>query len=351
MYRDSRRTRIVLALLILTSFTLITIDYRAGDGTALRGLRQAAAAVFGPVQRAVTSAVRPIGNALATLGDLGGLNDEVKRLRDENIDLRNKLHQFDDISRENAELRKLNGLTTRGGYKTVRCRVSALGPGNFEWTATIDCGSGDGIRKDQTVVNGDGLVGKVVEVAPFSALVLLSVDPEFTVIGRLAAHGTTGPVTGNGLRPMKMQLLAPTARVSVGEAIVSNGVQGGIVSGVPIGVVTKIGTERSVVTRTVEVRPFVNFTALDTIAVVVEPPRRDPRNAVLLTASPTPTATPTPTAAPCVSGSPTGSPAGSPTGSPGGSPAPSASPCPSPSPSPTPGATFGTPRPTATPTP
>ena len=46
-------------------FTLITVDYRAGDGTVLRGLRTATAAVFGPVQRAVTSVVRPIGNALA----------------------------------------------------------------------------------------------------------------------------------------------------------------------------------------------------------------------------------------------------------------------------------------------
>jgi rod shape-determining protein MreC len=352
VYRDSRRTRIVLALLILTSFTLITIDYRAGDGTALRGLRRATAAVFGPVQRAVTSAVRPIGNALSTLGDLGGLNDEVHRLRDENTDLRNQLHQVDDLRRENEELRKLNGLTTRGGYKTVRCRVIALGPDNFEWVATVDCGSGDGLRKDQTVVNGDGLVGKVVEVAPFSAQVLLAIDPEFTVIGRLSVHGTTGPVTGNGLRPMEMQLLAPTAQVSVGEAIVSNGVQGGIVSGVPIGVVTKVSTERSVVTRTVEVRPFVTFTALDTVAVVVEPPRKDPRNAVLLTATPTPTATPSPTPVRCGSASPGPGPGRTP--GPGDSPTPGApppSPCPSatPSPTPTPGRTFGTPRPTGTP--
>jgi rod shape-determining protein MreC len=356
VYRDSRRTRIVLALLILTSFTLITIDYRAGEGTALRGLRRGAAAVFGPVQRAVTSAVRPIGNALSTLGDLGGLNDEVKRLRDENTDLRNQLHQVDDLRRENDDLRKLNGLTTRGGYRTVRCRVIAVGPDNFEWTATVDCGSGDGLRKDQTVVNGDGLVGKVVEVAPFSAQVLLAVDPEFTVIGRLAVHGTTGPVTGNGLRPMEMQLLQPTAVVSVGEAIVSNGVQGGIVSGVPIGVVTRVGTERSVVTRTVEVRPFVTFTALDNVAVVVEPPRKDPRNAVLLTATPAPKPTTPPPPPPCTpvgSASPSPAPSGSP--SPGSSsPAPSgAPPCPtgsaSPSPTPTPGRTFGTPQATRTP--
>lgn len=352
MYRDSRRTRIVLALLILTSFTLITIDYRAGEGTALRGLRTAAAAVFGPVQRAVTSGVRPIGNALATLGDLGGLNDEVHRLRAENQELRNQLHQVDDLRRENDALRKLNGLTTRGGYKTVRCRVVALGPGNFEWTATIDCGSGDGIKPDQTVVNGDGLVGKVVEVSPFSSLVLLSIDPEFTVIGRLAVHGTTGPVTGNGLRPMEMQLLAPTAVVTIGEAIVSNGVQGGIVSGVPIGVVTKVSTQRSVVTRTVEVRPFVNFTALDTVAVVVEPPRKDPRNAVLLTATPTPSPTQAPTQPACVpSPTPGTTPGTTPSGTtgPNGTPSPGTCPTPTPTPTPTPGRTFGTPRPTGTP--
>lgn len=340
MYRDSRRTRVVLALLILTSFTLITIDYRAGDGTALRGLRSAAATVFGPVQRAVTGVVRPIGNALATLGDLGGLNDEVKDLQAENADLKNQLHQVDDLRRENDELRRLNGLTTRGGYKTVRCRVVAVGADNFEWTATVDCGSRDGIKNDQTVVNADGLVGKVIEVAPFTAQVLLAVDPEFTVVGRLAAHGTSGPVTGNGLAPMEMQLLEPTAKVSKGEAIVSQGVQGGIVAGVPIGVVESVSRERSVLTRTVTVKPFVRFTALDVVAVVVQPPRKDPRNAVLLTAPPTPTPTPSPTPPVC------------PTATPSPSPSPSGTPCVTPSASPSPSApprTFGPPSPSRTP--
>jgi rod shape-determining protein MreC len=342
MYRDSRRIRVVLALLILTSFTLITIDYRAGHGTALRTLRSGAAAVFGPVERAVTSVVRPIGNALSTLGDLGSLDAEAKKLRAENADLKNQLHQVDDLRRENDELRRLNGLAARGGYKTVRCRVIAVAPDNFEWTATLDCGSGDGLRKDQTVLNGDGLVGKVLSVAPFSAQVLLAIDPEFTVVGRLAAHGTFGPVTGNGLDPMTMELLAPTAPVSKGEAIVSRGVQGGIVAGVPIGVVTNVSTGRSVLTRKVTVAPFVHFTSLDIVGVVVQPPRTDPRNAVLATLPPTPRPTPTPTQVPCTGASPSSGPAGSPSAS------PSTSPCPSGTPSPTPGGTFGPP---ATPTP
>ncbi len=334
MYRDSRRVRVVLALLILTSFTLITVDYRAGDGTALRALRQGAAAVFGPVQRAVTNAVRPIGNALSTLGDLGSLSDDKARLERENTELQNQVRQVDDLRRENDQLRKLHDLTARGAYKTVTCRVIGVGPDNFEWTAAVDCGSGDGVKVGQTVLNGDGLVGKVVSVAPFSAQVLLAVDPEFTVVGRLAAHGTTGPVSGKGLAPMEMTLLAPTATVSRGEAIVTNGVQGGTVWGVPIGVVTSVGTERATVTRRVTVRPFVSFTSLDVVGVVVQPPRTDPRNAVLATPSPTPR--------------PTASPSPSPSPSPCAGPA-CPSPSPSPSPTPTAPATFGPPRPSRTP--
>ncbi|HVF06032.1 MAG TPA: rod shape-determining protein MreC [Frankiaceae bacterium] len=338
MYRDSRKTRVVLALLILTSFTLITVDYRAGDGTVLRGLRTAAAAVFGPVQRGVTNVVRPIGNALSTLGDLGSLNDQAAELRAENAELKNQLHQLDDLRRENDELRRLNGLTARGGYQTVRCRVVAVGPHNFEWTATVDCGAGDGIEVDQTVLNADGLVGKVVKVAPFTAQVLLAADPEFTVIGRLAGHGTSGPVTGNGLQPMEMHLLEPTAEVTEGEAIVSQGVQGGIVAGVPIGVVSHVSTERSVLTRKVSVKPFVRFGALDVVAIVVEPPRKDPRDSLVLT--PTPTPSPSPTLAPPAC--PTPSPLA-------GGPPPSPCPTASPSPTPAPPRTFGPPSPSRSP--
>ena len=75
------------------------------------------------------------------------------------------------------------------------------------------------------MVNGDGLVGKVVRVAPFTAQVLLAIDPEFTVVGRLAAHGTAARCTGNGLTPARDGAARPTAKVSKGEAIVTQGVR------------------------------------------------------------------------------------------------------------------------------
>src|SRR4028119_1645161 len=59
MNRDTRRTRALLFLLLLTSITLITVDHRGGDDSPLAGLRSFAAAVFGPVEKAAAAIPRP----------------------------------------------------------------------------------------------------------------------------------------------------------------------------------------------------------------------------------------------------------------------------------------------------
>ncbi len=308
MYRDSRRIRLVLALLIATSFTLITVDYRSGQGTSLAWLRNAAATVFGPVERAVTSVVRPVGNALATLGELGGLHDEVTDLRRENTELRDQLHQTDDVRRELAELQNLLGLAGRAQYRVVAARVVAVGPGNFEWTATVDAGRRDGIRPGQTVVNGSGLVGRVTDAGPYTAQVLLAIDPTFTVAARMAGSGEIGVITGSGLQPMQLELYRPEAKVAKNEAVVSYGAQGGIVYGVPVGVATRTERARVALVRTVEVTPFVTFTALDVVAVVVEAPRDKTRTGLLPTPPPSPTPSPVPSPTSLVTPTPSTSP-------------------------------------------
>jgi rod shape-determining protein MreC len=313
MYRDSRRLRLLFTLLIVLSFTLITIDYRAGEGTVLSGIRSGARAVFGPVQRAVNGVVEPVGNALSSLGDLGSLRDENSRLEEKVEDLTSRLRLSEDERRRLAEMEKLLGLSAAGGFRIVAARTIGVGLGGFEWTVTIDAGTNDGIREDQTVINGDGLVGRVLSAEPWTAQVLLANDATFKVGVRLAGSGVKGILQGDGRRPMALTLIDPESPVEVGQAIVT-GADGSFVPGVPVGVVDSVtrrpGSERP----TVVVRPYVSYTSLDTVGVVVAAPRTDPRDALLPTRSPTPR----PTGAPA----PTASPGGSPTGSPGPSPSP-----------------------------
>ena len=57
---DTRRTRIVLGVLLAAALALITIDYRGGGGTPLGGLRSLGGSVFGSVESAASVVTRPV---------------------------------------------------------------------------------------------------------------------------------------------------------------------------------------------------------------------------------------------------------------------------------------------------
>ncbi len=323
--RDTRESRLLLVLLVAIAFALITVDIRGGDASPLRSARSVAATVFGPVENGVASAVNPVGNAIQAVRDSGSRHDELAALQRQNELLKQKLGSSDLNRNRAAELEKMLRVAGAGQYGIKGAQVIAIGAAqNFSWTITIDAGSNDGIQRDMTVLNGDGLVGRVTTVSSTTSTVLLACDPDFTVGTRMEGSMELGFGTGQGDRPMKVQLLNGRANVHLGDRLVSFGSQHDtpFVPGVPIGRVVRIDPGAGGLTRTVEVQPFVHFTELDIVGVVVVPPRTDPRDTVL---PPLPHAKPTPTVT--VTAYPSGNPSGEPSGAPSGVPSetPSAS--------------------------
>lgn len=300
MNRDTRRTRILLALLLITSVSLITIDYRGGERSPLDGFRSLAAAVFGPVEQVAAAIVSPISDAVDSVSSLGDGRAEAKRLRRENQELTRRLRTSELDRNRAAELDALLHLAGAGRYRVVPAQVIAVGAAQtFSWTVTIDAGTRDGIHPDMTVLNGDGLVGRVKTAGPTTATVLLAVDPESSVGVRLAGSMEVGFTTGQGVEDggyLDLRLLDGQSSVAPGDRLVTFGSQGNTpyVPGVPVGVVRGVQGTPGSQTRTAVVAPYVDFTALDLVGVVVEPPKRDPRDAVLpplprSTRKPTPT--------------------------------------------------------------
>jgi rod shape-determining protein MreC len=301
---DSRRTRVLLALLLVTSVSLITIDYRGGEHSPLNAVRSAAAAVFGPVERVAAAIASPVRDAVDGVAGLGGDREQVDRLVRENQRLRRQLRTSGLDRSRAAELDKLLHLAGAGRYRVVPARVIAIGSAQtFAWTVTLDAGSRDGIRPDLTVLNGDGLVGRVKTVGPTTSTVLLAVDPESSVGVRLEGSMEVGFTTGRGIHDdLGLKLLDAQSGVEPGARLVTFGSQGEspYVPGVPVGHVVSVHGRPGSLTRTAVVRPYVDFTAIDLVGVVVEPPRTDPRDAVLppRPATPTPTVTVTVTEPP-----------------------------------------------------
>ncbi|CAL9445829.1 rod shape-determining protein MreC [Streptomyces albus] len=295
--RDTRESRLLLVLLVAIAFALITVDLRGGEQSPLDGARQGAASVLGPVENGVASAVNPVGNAIAAVRDSGDRHDRITRLERENAALKQELGS-DDRNRARAkELDKLLKTAGAGGYGVKGAQVVAIGAAQgFSWTVTLDAGREDGIRRDMTVINGDGLVGRVTTVGPATSTVVLANDPDFTVGTRMENSSELGFATGRGGNALSVQLLNGKAKVKKGDRLVTFGSSDDkpFVPGVPVGEVTKVERHKGTLTRTVRVKPYVGFTRLDVVGIVVQPPRQNPRDDVLKVKKP-PKPKPTPT--------------------------------------------------------
>ncbi|MEV6613816.1 rod shape-determining protein MreC [Streptomyces sp. NPDC051051] len=293
--RDTRESRLLLVLLIAVAFALITVDIRGGEDSPVDGARQAAAAAFGPVEDGVASAVDPVGDAVSAVRDSGERHDRLAALEKENAALKAKLGSDDRNRSRLAQLDKILKTAGAGRYGIKGAEVIAIGAAQgFSWTVTIDVGANDGIRRDMTVLNGDGLVGRVTTVGPDTATVLLASDPDFTVGTRMEASDELGFASGQGDRPLRVELLNGKAEVRKGDRLVTFGSQADkpFVPGVPVGVVSRVDPSGGDLTRTLYVTPYVSFTKLDIVGVVVEAPKKDPRDTVLPT-KPKPVPTPT----------------------------------------------------------
>jgi rod shape-determining protein MreC len=298
------------------------------------GARRAAATAFGPVENGVAAAVDPVGNAMGAIRDSGERHNRIAALEQQNAALKTKLGSDDRNRNRVRELDKMLKKSAAGQYGIKAAEVIAIGAAQgFSWTVTIDAGSNDGLKRDMTVINGDGLVGRVTTVGPDTATVLLANDPDFTVGTRMEKTDELGFATGQGDRPLSVQFLNGKAKVKKGDRLVTFGSSRDkpFVPGVPVGEVVRVDPSGGDLTRTVYVRPYVGFTRLDIVGVVVQAPREDPRDMVLPKQPAKPKPTPTPTVTVTISpngdivdtnGKVVGNVNETPSGSPSGSPSP-----------------------------
>ena len=270
MPEPRRRSRTLLAILVLASLILITVDYRQGDGGAVAAIQRGALTVFGPVAEGFGTVVRPVGNFFSTIGQLGSLRDENAQLKTAIKDLQENAVSRADLERENDQLRRQLQMRDRLGFTTTAATVIARPPTNLERSVLLDVGADNGLLPGMAVLNEVGLVGKVTEVTRNNARVELLTSPSARYGVRIDESGEIGYLSGSGADPFQLELQDLEAEVSPGAQVVTHLFTGtSIPDGIPIGVVKERTDEAS---RFLEVAPYVDFTQLTTVQVVLDFP-------------------------------------------------------------------------------
>ena len=324
--QDSRRTRLVLGVLLLIALALITLDFRDGGASPARNL---GADIFGPIERVTNDITNPVSSLFDSITGGPSSQGTIANLQQENASLRAQLSAAQLSKSESRQLAQLLRIDA-GAYRIVAANVIAAG-GDYSDTVTLNAGSSDGIKQYETVLNGSGLVGTVTQVSLDTCTVALASDASSLVGVQIAGTGEIGEVTGTGKSMsasglLRLTLFDANAVLQPGQEVVTYASVNDRpeVPGVPVGTVVSVRSIAGGLTQTALVRPFVTFTALGVVGIVVAVPKHSVGISILPRPAPTVTVTTTPPVTPSASISP-GNIGPSASGSPSVSPSPSAS--------------------------
>lgn len=271
MYRKSTKQRLMLAALLAATATVVTLDFRENSGGPIRRIQDFAVSIVAPLQDGMAKIARPVGDFLSTLAQAGSLKEENSELQAEIDRLEADQRRLPEIERELERLRALTQQTDWASGAKVGARVIGIGPSNHEWTLFLDRGAADGLKPDMAVVSSEGLVGKVTLVGRRYSTVLMVIDPQHSAGARLTATGETGVLSGVDGERLRFELIDPQTPVQVGETIVTSGYDRGIFPpGIPIGRVASVSKTRDGLSQSAVVLPFVDFTRLDVVLILLE---------------------------------------------------------------------------------
>jgi rod shape-determining protein MreC len=295
---DSRRTRLVLGVLLIIAIALITLDFRDGGASPARNV---GADVFGPIERVTHDVTNPVASLFDSVTGGPSAQSTIANLQQENAALRAQLSSAQLSKTARQQLAKLLQLDA-GGYRIMAANVIAAG-GDYSDTVTLDVGRSDGIKRDETVLNGSGFVGTITQVSEDTSTLLLADDASSVTGVQLQGSGEIGAVTGTGKSTsgsplLRLTLFDANAVLEPGQQVDTYASVGDQpeVPGVPVGTVVSVHSSPGSLTQTALVRPFVDFTALGVVGVVVQVPAHNPRTSILPRPAPTVTITVTPSA-------------------------------------------------------
>jgi rod shape-determining protein MreC len=268
--------------LIIGSFLLLTITYGHSSG----GLQRGVSTIFSPFQTVADRALKPARDTIGWFDKTFDARGENSRLEADLVTVRRQAVAGQEAMQENAQLRKLVELDrdpalAESAYKPVTGRVIARSPTVWSSTVTIDVGSGDGVKADDPVISGDGLVGLVSSTEGGSAQVTLITDHASAVSAKVLPSGVQGVIRPEVGDPedLILDFIDSTKHVHRGQAVVTSGWRAeGLASlfppGLPVGEVTRAPIVEQEAQQQVHLRPYADIANLDLVQVLTGRSRR-----------------------------------------------------------------------------
>ena len=249
---------------------IILISAQVNTRTGVPMLEAATFGTFAEVQRATTSVVGGVQDTWSNYFALQQVRGENEQLKAEMAQLRVQMQQERALAQQSRELQKLLALRSSLQVDTTAANVIGAGASAEFRTMTLDKGTAEGLKADMAVISPDGVVGRVILPTSRAAKLQLLIDRNAAAGAMIERTRAQGLAMGTG-SGMRLDYVSGTADVKAGDRVVTSGIDGIYPKGFVIGQIQSV--ERGAGEfKEIIVRPTVDFTALESVLVVLTPP-------------------------------------------------------------------------------
>jgi rod shape-determining protein MreC len=283
LFERYRNLVVLLAMLMLQIVGLAVQVHRGDSGhmsldphdsKGVRLIRLWANAIVAPPERLFHSGGSSASWLWENYFDLRHVREQNKELQKDVDRLRLEQAALLEDARQGQRLQALLGFQEKYIYKTQAAQIIGTSGSDQSRLFLIDKGADAKLERDMAVITADGIVGKVREVYPFSAQVLLINDQTSGAGVILETTRIRGILRGNALGQTQIVGLMSDSRIQPGEKVLTAGGDEIFPRGLPVGTVEKVvkDPDQDGFIRVI-VKPSAQIDRIDEVLVItsVEP--------------------------------------------------------------------------------
>lgn len=221
----------------------------------LEVMRNALSVVTYPLQMAAATPADFVRNASRYFATLLEVQIENADLRRQQLTSGERLLRFELLEQENAHLRELLGMSRRVEVESIAADILYNAPDPFARKVILDRGAQQGVEPGLAVVDPKGVVGQVTRVHPVQSEVTLLTDRTQSIPVSVVRNGVRGVLFGTGRGRLEMRFVLADADIREGDQLVTSGLDGVFVPGLPVAAVVAVDRETDAFAR-IEATPL-----------------------------------------------------------------------------------------------
>ena len=221
----------------------------------LEVLRNALSVVTYPLQMAASPPADVVRNASRYFGTLVDVQLENAELRRHQLGAGERLLRFEQLEQENLHLRELLQMSQRVQTKSIAADILYNAPDPFARKVILDRGTQQGVEAGLAVLDANGVIGQVTRVHPVQSEVTLLTDRNQSIPVSVVRNGVRGVLYGVGRGMLEMRHVLAEVDIQPGDRLVTSGLDGIFVPGLPVATVTRVDRDQDAFAR-IECEPL-----------------------------------------------------------------------------------------------